>query len=601
MSERPTEVSPDMHQKREDDRTIRRQGSPLTDPFAEPKSLDRGVMRRRSVGLAALVIAGAFAVACGSSRRDGFGTNDTKDGDGPGAPGDGDFGEGTAGFTLEPANVVAVIDTATDPPTPATVTYRLTKATDGGTVDVTKEATFRVADDALGRFDDAVFTSVGNLPAGTLGSATQVAAEVKGGKGLGTLTVIQLRKTGPQRDFFFIVPQGKKPTPDKDVLTFSTNIKQADVVFAMDTTSSMGNAITNLKNAIAQSLLSSLQKAIPNVGLAVVDYRDYPYGNYGEPQQSDFPVKVRQTVTTVLADAQFAVGQYRAGGGGDVPEAQIPAMQHILTGEALTWPSGMVPAHTPAAGTSGGVDFRPGSIPILVNVTDATWHDDYSFAKAQNTPTFDSLKDAINARNAYFINLTSGDEKQANNLSDGTSSNVSPSAFGGACGAGKCCSGVNGGPREPDGPGGTCRLNFRHVNGSGVSDGIVSAVAAIAVGASFDVKAVPSNDPSNSDGVDATQFIASIRAMGEGDAASGCPAAPTRDTDGDGVDDTFVAVAAGTPVCFEVVPRENTAVAAGDAPKFYNAFIDVVGAPQNIPLDKRSVLFLVPPKDPGVK
>jgi hypothetical protein len=32
----------------------------------------------------------------------------------------------------------------------------------------------------------------------------------------------------------------------------------------------------------------------------------------------------------------------------------------------------------------------------------------------------------------------------------------------------------------------------------------------------------------------------------------------------------------------------------------YNAFVDVVGVQGNIQLDQRSVLFLVPPRDPGV-
>ncbi|AKU94362.1 hypothetical protein AKJ09_01026 [Labilithrix luteola] len=128
-----------------------------------------------------------------------------------------------------------------------------------------------------------------------------------------------------------------------------------------------------------------------------------------------------------------------------------------------------------------------------------------------------------------------------------------------------------------------------------MSSGIVSAIQAISVGSTFDVSAVPSNDPSNANGVDATKFIKALRAKDEGDAANGCPAAPAKDTDGDGVKDTFIAVQAGTPVCFEVIPNKNTTVPPTDVPQFYNAFIDVIGAPGNIQLDRRSVLFLVPP------
>ena len=44
-------------------------------------------------------------------------------------------------------------------------------------------------------------------------------------------------------DFFFVVPYGEDPSPKNDVLTFSTNIKQADVAFLMDTTGSMSGSI----------------------------------------------------------------------------------------------------------------------------------------------------------------------------------------------------------------------------------------------------------------------------------------------------------------------------------------------------------------------
>ena len=38
-----------------------------------------------------------------------------------------------------------------------------------------------------------------------------------------------------------------------------------------------------------------------------------------------------------------------------------------------------------------------------------------------------------------------------------------------------------------------------------------------------------------------------------------------------------------------------------DKPRFYSAFVDVIGGQGNAKLDTRKVLFLVPPKDPGLK
>ena len=58
----------------------------------------------------------------------------------------------------------------------------------------------------------------------------------------------------------------------------------------------------------------------------------------------------------------------------------------------------------------------------------------------------------------------------------------------------------------------------------------------------------------------------------------------------------FVAVPVGTPVCFELTPKENTTLPALDTLQWFVAFVDVVGEPGGIALDHRDVLFLVPPK-----
>jgi len=504
-----------------------------------------------------------------------------------GNPSGGFGGDATALLTLDPKNTTVIIDSATNPTTPGTAAFKVSKS---GT-DLTAGATFKLKDGTLGSFSGATFTSVASLPAGTLGKSTTIQVSTPQGEAVGTLTVVQLRKTGEQRDFFFVVPFGEDPNPKSDVLKFSTNIKQADVAFVMDTTGSMSSAITNLKNALSGTLMAQLQAAIPNVGLAVVDYKDF-----GDP----WVVKVNQVVTTNLGLAKAGVGAMSASGGGDTPEAAIAAMQFALTGQA----NGAIGAHTPAAGTFGGVDFRSGSVPVVVNITDADWHD------ASGNATMTSLKAAFASTKAKFVNIAesgfsfgTGPEAQANTLSDATGSNVPASAFGtvSGCSAGQCCTGNSGAGRAATGPGGTCRLNFLSSGGSGVSGGIVKAIEAIAVGSTFDVTAKPSNDPKNPKGVDATKFIKALRAMDEGNAANGCPTAPASDTNGDGIKDTFIAMKAGTPVCFEVIPAKNTFVEPDIDPQFFNAFVDVIAVQGNLQLDKRSVLFLVPPKDAGVK
>lgn len=528
-----------------------------------------------------------FALGCGgSSERSGFTDEEQTsptDPNAEGGSGPSGFGGNAAGVDLDPKNTTVIIDSATAPATPGTAAFTVKK--DGK--DITPGATFTLKDASVGSFNGAKFTSVAALPAGVLGKSTTVLVQTSEGQALGTLTVVQLRKTGPQRDFFFIVPYGEDPSPKNDVLTFSTNIKQADVAFVMDTTASMGAAIDNVKSALQSTLLGQLQAAIPNVGLAVVDYRDFG---------DSWVAKVRQTVTTTLSLAQTALGAMGPGGGGDIPEAAIAAMQYTLTGQA----NSPIAAHANTApGTFGAVDFRSGSVPVIVNITDAAYH-----APSGNA-SMASLKSAFASSKAKFVQITvkGGPEAQADELSDATGSNVSPSAFGtvAGCSVGTCCTGNGGAGRAPGAPGGACRLNFVSSDGNGVSGGIVKAIEAIAVGSSFDVKAAASNDPKNPKGVDATKFIKALRAMDEGNPANGCPAAPAKDSDGDGIKDTFIAVKAGTPVCFEVIPAKNTIVPPEVDPQFFNAFVDVMAVQGNLKLDQRSVLFLVPPKDAGVK
>jgi hypothetical protein len=140
-------------------------------------------------------------------------------------------------------------------------------------------------------------------------------------------------------------------------------------------------------------------------------------------------------------------------------------------------------------------------------------------------------------------------------------------------------------------------LNFKYAkNSPNIGQGVVNAIKAIAVGSTYDVTVIPRNDPANEGGVDATKFIKALRAKDEGDPSQQCPAHPAKDTNGDGIKDTFTQVTVGTPVCFEVIPQTNTTVEPQVAAQFYNAFLDVVGVPGNVKLDERKVLFLVPPK-----
>jgi hypothetical protein len=540
------------------------------------------------------LLASLLVIGCGAGGdKDATPTGLTDDGGGLNTDGiSGEVGDaaGLQEIFLSPSNAVLFIDQCTTPATAAKQKYTAKLQNNDGTeTDVTSEVALALDDAALGSFAGPELTSVTKLPATALGVTTVIRATARGKQGFANVTLASLRKNCDRRDFFFLEPFKQSPTPSRDVLKFGTNIKQVDVAFSVDTTGSMSGAIENLKSNLSTTIFPGLKKAIPNVALSVVDFKDIG---------DTWVVKVLQRMTEDVSKAQSAAGLLAAGGGGDEAEGDVCAMMHIVTGKKCS----TTPAHTPAPGTYGAVEFRPGALPVVANVTDAHWHDpsdSYGLEK--------DLMPAFRASNVRFVGITETQyssfytdlEDLPNYLSDYTESSVPPAAFAGACG--ECCTGEGGASRAVAGPKKQCRLNFIIKEGVGLGDSIVRAIGALSVGSIFDVTAVPSNDPTNPDGVNALGFIDTIRAMSEGDPAQKCPAHKAKDTNADGKEDTFIAVPVGTPVCFEVLPKTNLIVPPKEKAQFFNAFIDVLGMPGSVKLDRRTVLFLVPPTDPVAK
>jgi len=53
----------------------------------------------------------------------------------------------------------------------------------------------------------------------------------------------------------------------------------------------------------------------------------------------------------------------------------------------------------------------------------------------------------------------------------------------------------------------------------------------------------------------------------------------------------------GTPVCFDIYPKQNDTVPHTTLPQMYMAYIDVIGDSVTT-LDTREVYFLIPPSAP---
>jgi hypothetical protein len=429
-------------------------------------------------------------------------------------------------------------------------------------------------------------------------------------------------------DFVFLVPYQAPPTPARDTLDFATDISQADVSFLLDTTLSMGNQISAIKGSLG-TMVGQLSTEIPNIGVGVAGYEDFPFPDYGNPGDRPFYLLHRvQTVRTAagLASVQNGVNQYTLGNGGDVPEAGWEAIFQIASGLGLTGvmnatipafnPATAPPGATPVAGeefgTLGGAGFRVGSLPIVVWITDASSHNStvtgngYIHTGSAGT---NGAEAALAAKGARVIGVAARGGSFASARTDlvhavvATGAVVTPSAWPAVgagrpagCSAVQCCTGQNGAGQPPVTTTNTCPLVFEvDANGTGLGAQIVQAIKVLVSGIPIDITARPVDDPS--DTVDAVAaFVQEVKA----NPAGGPPCSGglhAIDTDGDGVTDTFQAVLPGARACFDVVPRQNETVEPLTTPQMFKATIVVTGDGVTT-LDTRDVYFLVPPVIP---
>lgn len=424
-------------------------------------------------------------------------------------------------------------------------------------------------------------------------------------------------------DFVFVMPYQAAPEPAQDTLDFSTNISQADVVFAMDTTASMGDEIMNLSEAL-QQMIAELAVEIPNIGIGVTQYRDFPTSPYGVAGDQPFVLEHRvMSVRTQegRASVQSAVDRLDASGGNDAPESGWEALYQIATGKGTTEGRARVPAFDPATappsviptgesvGALGGVGFRAGSLPIVVMITDQPNHNGtipaYRYHDISSPDHSEALR-AMTHLGGRVIGVVTAepdaDEARAD-LTAGvvaTGAVVPPSAWGPAdvrpraCASDACCTGM-------DGSGvpavhGKCPLVFTvSGNGQGLNHAIVQAIKVLTSHVSLDVSAAAEDD--GGDSLDAVSaFIDRIVANNEAPAPC-TPGLRVVDRNLDQVADTYPNVFPGPTVCFDVIPRINDSVPPTTEPQVFTARIVVTG--DNVTtLSTRRIFFLVPPAIP---
>lgn len=403
------------------------------------------------------------------------------------------------------------------------------------------------------------------------------------GEALGTRTnPNDPSSTIPPGDFFVVLPYNDPPQ-DRE-LRFGTSLQVADVYFLIDTTGSMQTAIDNVTASLS-TLSTEIRTRIPNIQFGVGQYRDFPNSNdifsipYGSP--GDMPYANEQRITDDLSAVQTALMGLSAGGGADTPESSTEALYQTATGEGARWtftaggapfdlPAGTCPTIPDETGVRRGYPcFRPGSLPIVVLVTDAQFHNGPSAANPYTgvTPaphTFDQAVAALNSIGARFIGVSVGSAPRAHEEAVARMTGTVD---------------LSGNPLVYDASGGT------------VSSAIIEGIETLAGRTPQDVDTETENVPGNPDAFDARLFIKAITPLeGHNGGVSG-PMPGVTYTSKD--DRAFYAVVPGTLVDF-TVRFHNDVRAPATTAQIFRATI-VVRGNRVARLDERNVYIVVPP------
>jgi hypothetical protein len=404
-------------------------------------------------------------------------------------------------------------------------------------------------------------------------------------------------------DFVFLVPYMLPPEPVRDTLQFSTNLQRADVYFMMDNTGSMGGTIANLQAGLTGTVIPGIVAGIPEAWFGVGGFDDYPLGGHGSASCGSDTAGIAhdqaffqyQIMTPSASTAQTAVNRYRTNCGADGPESGVAALYALATRDTLggyvRYATGATSSSTPPtcpAGHRGTACFRPDAVPIVIVMTDVDQHNrpacscNYStsvpLVGGTRGPSWAAMVTAMRGLNGRVVGVnTSGGRPFLEQLVNETTI---------ASGA----------------PGAAADYVLNASGGSGLSATIVDLVRrAAAVPLDVSAQAIDLVDAGET--VDAVAaFVDHLEPNATGAPGLTCTGGfATSDyagIDADSFPDTFLNVTPGSPVCFDIIPKQNDTVPATLVPQVFRAQINVIGDGFT-PLDDRVVYFLVPPRIPN--
>jgi len=411
----------------------------------------------------------------------------------------------------------------------------------------------------------------------------------------------------PDEHFYVVLPHNGPPV-ERD-LRFGTSIRVADVFFITDTTGSMGGTLDRVKATVSTpgtGLIDRIAETIPDAWVGGGQHDDFPFGGYGGGLDEPFILAIRMTPPDRAADVQAAFNSMALHGGGDGPESQTEAIYQVLTGEGGTWSSGSSYMMRRYVGDCldtgwGAPCFREAALPIIVLFTDICAHegppgedascDPYTGISPAPANWTDTIAE-MNRRGAKFVG-------------------VNARSFGGDCGSAVGPDGFS--PcyylrrtAEETGSvdlGGNALVYDLPAGGASDTvfiDTVIGAIETVATRVPLDIDTGLRDDPTDSEGVDATRFIKrrqpACRATPPADM---CWTAPEGVTHEDAVafvdESTFFGVIPGTLVDFRIT-FQNDFYPGDVRAQVFVAFIDVRTG--TAILDTRQV-FVVVPANPG--
>jgi hypothetical protein len=429
-------------------------------------------------------------------------------------------------------------------------------------------------------------------------------------------------------DYYFELPP-LTDVPSKP-LHFDPEVSQLDVVFNVDTTASMDSAINSVKTNIS-NIISTVRSMVSSSGFALTVFDDFPLNNYGYSYYGDLPFRLLGTVSTdsatVTRYTQDPLFTTRAGA--DWAESGIESLYQIATGAGVSWSGSSVPAHTPASGRWGYVDFRNGSLPIVIHVTDAYSHDNtvqpYDTSSVPSPHYTPQTLPVLIQRGIRVITLNVGDRTgdrygQMTEWSTQTNAIVPACAFNNdknesPCN-GKCCVGETVEPTTIDGKTNQCILKYEGAQDR-VHEFISQGIDALVKYGTYEVATSVIGEPLPGD-ITTACFIKQVKAVEY--------TAPTQEPEhscNPVAQKASITVAGKTPdyengfknfapgtsrvgvkgasLEFEVVAKnekdDGTAcVEATEEAQVFQAWIDVVNPVTGLSFGRRPVSIMVPPK-----